>query len=312
MKIIIAGGTGFIGQATVPYFLNKGYQCVVVSRSKNKVKKIFDDSVKAVTWEELANSSNHDIKTADLIINLTGENIGAKRWTAARKEELVNSRVIPTRILAEFCAELGKNSPPLFNAGGVGIYGLQPASPQGLPPGMDERTPLNYDHPSSFLETIGQLWEQATQPAKDAGVRVVNMRFGVVLGKHGGVLKQLQLPFNLFIGGPIGNGQQPFSWVALADLLRAIEFLFEHPKITGPVNIVSPKCVTQKEFAKALGNALHRPSFVKTPAFILELIFGQMAKELLLSGQHVYPKILLEYGFEFHFADIDIALKNLF
>jgi uncharacterized protein (TIGR01777 family) len=312
MKIIIAGGTGFIGQAMVQYFANKKYQCAIIGRSEKKIKKIFGDKVKAITWEQILAHGSDEIKTADAIINLTGANIGEKRWTEKRKIEIIESRIIPTRILAELCAKLGKNSPPLLNASAVGVYGLQPSVSSGLPPALDETKLLDFETPPDFLAKIGQEWELATMPAKEAGVRVVNMRFGVVLGKSGGVLTKLKIPFLFFIGGPVGNGQQPFSWVALTDLLRAVEFLLAHPEIVGPVNIVAPQCVTQKELAKALGKALHRPSFMTTPGFILKLVYGQMADELLLRGQHVIPSVLPKYGFKFQYPNIQSALNATF
>lgn len=312
MKIIVAGGTGFIGQALIKKHLAANHSCVVIGRSEAKINKIFDAKVTAITWEQVPTQGLNEIKTADLIINLAGASIGEKRWTPARKDEILESRITPTRTLAELCAKLGKNSPPLFNASAVGVYGLQPSAPQGLPPAIDERQPTPFENPPDFLAEIGTAWELATKSAKEAGVRVVNMRFGVVLGKHGGVLKKLKLPFYFFIGGPIGNGKQPFSWIALIDLLRAIDFVFEHEEISGPVNFVSPNCVTQKQLAKALGKALHRPSFVTTPAFVLELVYGEMAKELLLSGQHVVPGVLQKHDFKFEYPTIDTALQKIF
>lgn len=312
MKIIIAGGSGFIGQALIKKHLANKHVCVVIGRSEDKIKKIFSNNVKALTWEQIPAQGLSEIKTADLVINLAGASIGEKRWTPTRKDEILESRIAPTRTLAELCAQLGKNSPPLFNASAVGVYGLQPAASQGLPPPITEKQPTPFENPPDFLAEIGTAWELATNPAKEAGVRVANMRFGVVLGKHGGALKKLTFPFYFFIGGPIGSGKQPFSWIAMSDLLRAIDFVFEHAEISGPVNFVSPHCVTQKQLAKAIGKTLHRPSFVTTPAFLLELIYGEMAKELLLSGQHVTPAVLQKQGFQFEYPEIEAALKAIF
>lgn len=310
MKIVIAGGTGFIGQALVKHFRAANHQCVVLGRSHEKIKKIFGNTVKAITQKQVLTEGAAEIKTADLLINLAGASIGDKRWSKKRKREILDSRLLPTQRLTAICASLGKNSPPLFNASAIGIYGLQPVTGNVLPTALDERTNIDFNSAPDFLSQVARAWELATQPAKEAGVRVVNLRFGVVLGKNGGVLKKLKLPFLFFIGGPIGSGQQPFSWVAMEDLLRAVDFLFAKPEISGPVNIVAPNCVTQKQLAQALGKVLHRPSFISTPAFILQSLYGEMAKELLLSGQNVYPHILLEKGFQFRYPDITSALRT--
>ena len=141
---------------------------------------------------------------------------------------------------------------------------------------------------------------------------MVYLRFGVVLGKQGGALSRLKLPWQFFIGGKIGSGQQPFSWVSMVDLCRAVDFLFAHPDIHGPVNIVSPGCVIQADLAHHMGKVLHRPSFVTTPAFILKFAYGQMAEELLLHGQHAIPQLLLEHGFTFRYPEIPAALRYAF
>lgn len=312
MKIIIAGGTGFIGQALVNHFLQQQIHCVVIGRSVGKIEKIFNQKVKAIMWQAMGAEGLHEIKTADAVINLTGADIGEHRWNEKRKIEIMQSRIEPTRTLTELCATLGKNSPPLLNAGGVGIYGLQKSEANKLPPPLDERSKIDCENPQIFLTKVGCAWEAATQVAKNAGARVVNMRFGVVLGKNGGVLSKLKKIYLLGLGGPIGSGQQPFSWVALADLIRAVEFLLQNTEINGPVNIVAPQCVTQKQFAVALGKALHRPVLLKTPAFLLESLFGQMARELLLQGQHVKPFVLEQAGFKFLYPEINLALNSIF
>lgn len=310
MKIVIAGGTGFIGQALVKHYHTVHAQCVIIGRSRDKIKRIFSDSVIAIQHEQLNDQGLQAIKTADLVINLAGENISEKRWTPLRKQQLLDSRLVPTQRIAALCATLGKNSPPLFNASAIGIYGLQSTLSTGLPPALDEQTVLDFNNSPDFPAKIARAWEMATQSAKNAGVRVVNMRFGVVLGKNGGALKQLKLPFLFFMGGPIGNGQQPFSWIAMPDLVRAIDFVYAHPDISGPVNFVSPQAVTQKQLAQAFGKMLHRPSIMPTPAFALKMVFGEMAEELLLRGQHVYPNLLLKQGFQFQYPTIESALAT--
>ena len=260
MKIVIAGGTGFIGQALVKYYHAANAQCVIIGRSRDKIKRIFSDTVIAIQREQLNDQGLQEIKTADLVINLAGENISEKRWTTQRKQQLLDSRLLPTQRIAALCATLGENSPPLFSASAIGVYGLQPSQASGLPPALDEQTVLDFNNPPDFPAKIARAWEMATQSAKNAGVRVVNMRFGVVLGKNGGALQQLKFPFSFFIGGANCSGQQPFSWIAMPDLVRAIDFVYAHPDISGPVNFVSPQTVTQQQLAQALGKILQRPT----------------------------------------------------
>lgn len=310
MNILIAGGTGFIGQAMTHHFLADHHKITILGRSKEKITAIFSNKVDALTWEELNSAQLNIIQNTHLIINLTGASIGEHRWTPTRKKEILESRIQATTTLANLCAQLGKDSPPLFSASAVSVYGLQQGHANGLPPAYDENTPIDFQSAPNFLTEISRKWEWATKPAMDASVRVVNMRFAVVLGRNGGVLKKLKLPFLFCFGGTIGEGHQPFSWIALPDLLNAVGFLIQHPEINGPVNLVAPTCITQKQFAQALGKALNRPSIMPTPAFLLKLSFGEMAEDLLLNGQHVLPTILTQYGFQFQYSDIQSALNE--
>lgn len=312
MKRIIAGGTGFIGQALIKRWLAQNHNIIVIGRSVEKIKKIFNGKVQAVTWQEWITSGTTIAKNAEAIINLAGANLGNKFWTQKYKQEILTSRVDTTTQLVQVCAKLGANSPPLFNANGVGVYGVQQPLPQKLPPAFDEETEIDFKNAPNFLSNVARSWELATLPAQNAGVRVVLMRFGVVLAKNGGVLPRLSLPVRLFFGGPLGSGQQAFSWIALKDLCHAIEFLLQQSHFAGPVNLVAPHCVTQKQCVQALSKVLHRPSFIHTPAFILKLVLGEMAEELLLSGQHVYPKRLLKLGFTFQYPTIESALNNIY
>lgn len=309
MKIIIAGGTGFIGQALTRHFLENNHEVIIVGRSLKKINNVFSQKVIGITYEAL---NSKTIKSANLIINLAGANIGAKLWSDKQKQEIINSRVKITKKISTLCAKLGSASPFLLNASAIGVYGLQKCAAIGLPEAFDENTSIDFTKAHDFLSLVGRQWELATQVAKDAGVRVVNMRFGVVLAKNGGVLKQLRLPFLFFMGGRIGTGHQPFSWVTLTDLIRAVEFLINNKEISGPVNIVAPEAVTQTELAKTLGKVLHRPSFMFTPAWPIKLILGEMGDELLLRGQRVFPTVLKQHAFEFTFPDLEEALIEIY
>jgi len=309
MEVIIAGGTGFVGQYLVKRYLAQGHQVTLIGRSKANIKQIFSDQVKALSWDDVAEQDFAILDHIDLIINLAGAGIADKRWSQKRREEIIQSRLMATKCLVDLCSDLGPTSPPLFNASAVGIYGVQPEQADGLPPALDESTPINFEHPPNFSSKIVCLWELATQLAIDQGVRVVNMRFGVVLGPGGGALARLLLPFKLFMGGKLGTGKQPFSWVAIEDLASVIDFLYKNNEMSGPINVVSPECVTQHEFARVLAHVLHRSCFMTTPAWMMRLVFGEMAEELLLSGQHVKPSSLLENGFVFQYPKLERALE---
>ncbi len=316
MQRIIAGGTGFIGQYIVRKWLAAGIDVTVIGRSRQKILATFADKVHALTWDEINSDFLTTLKSCELILNLTGAGIADGRWSQQRKQILLNSRVKPTAILADLCAQLGQAAPALFNASGVGIYGTQTPGAQNLPDPLIEDSPLNCEMPADFLVDLGCQWEQATATAEQRGVRVVKLRFGVVLGQQGGALSRMALPFHFFLGGPIGDGRQPLSWVSVVDLGAIIEYLLEHTDISGPVNVTAPGCVSQKQFAQALGKVLQRPSLLPTPGFMLSLVFGEMAETLLLKGQHAYPQKLLDHGYKFQYPDINAALaycysKNL-
>lgn len=312
MNITIAGGTGFIGKALVKHFIEQGHTITLLSRNHHKIENTFGNTVQGFIWDEFEMFQKDFMGDSDLIINLTGANISEKRWSRKRKQEILSSRIHPTQLLAQSCAALGKSSPPLFNASAVGIYGLQKPITPDLPKPYTEEHSINFEEAPDFSAKIVRAWERATHLPKSKGVRVVNMRFAVVLAANGGALARLKHLYSVGLGGPIGRGLQPFPWITLIDLIAAIDFLITHSDIVGPVNFVSPQCISQKEFATALGSALHRPSFMKTPAFILRIIFGKMADELLLNGQCAYPEVLLKNGFEFQYPEITKALASIY
>lgn len=305
MNILIAGGTGFIGHALVKHFA-KQHTITVLGRDKQKINNVFDSlDVQAIDWQEL--NKNH-IEQQDVVINLCGAPVADRPWSDARKRELLDSRIKPTRTLVELCA-ISTKKPDLLNANAIGIYGLQNSLPDQLPPALNESTPINLEKEPDFSATIGRRWQKATR-GTTRDVRLVTLRFGLVLG-DGGIIKKLRLPYRLCLGGPIGDGNQPFSWIALQDVINAIEFIIQNKNIVGPVNITSPNCVTQKAFASAFASHLNRPAVLPLFAFIVKIIFGQLGKETLLQGQHVYPQTLLDNGFEFRYPDLNQALTNI-
>ncbi len=305
MKIMITGATGLIGKTLVAH-LSKKHECILVGRTRKKIHATFSNRYRILTWDDLKISNEDLLKEVDVIINLAGENIGDRRWSLSQKEKILNSRVNASKILANLCEKLGEKSPRLLNAGGIGIYGFSDSSFY-----FTEESPTSND-PNCFLSVISNEWEKALNCAENNHVNVVKMRFGVILSKNGGALKKILPSFKLGFGAVLGSGQQPFSWVLLDDLVRAIDFIISHPDIFGAVNIVSPGVVTQKAFAKALAKALHRPCFLNIPQKIVRILFGQMGDELLLKGQGVKSEKLLKAGFEFQYPEIDKALKYLF
>lgn len=303
MNILIAGGTGFIGRYLVAALLSEQHEVTVLSRNLKKVATVFTKQVKAITWDQL-NSLNAD--EFDAVINLTGHNISDHYWNKKTKQLIKSSRVNATKSLAQWCTQ-AKNPPHIYSADGIGIYGLQ-ATSSTLPSPLTETTPIKPT--SDFLNEVGRAWEQALLPAIDADIAVTIMRFAPVLKKGEGMLKKITPIFNLGLGGPIGSGQQAFSWIHVDDLVHAIQFLLQHPSITGVINMSAPECVMQKTFAKSLANAMHRPALLPTPAWMLKLLFGQMAEELLLAGQNVYPARLLENGYSFLYPTLNLALQH--
>ncbi len=311
MKCIIAGGTGFVGRVLIKRWLEKEIEITVISRSEKKVKRLFGKTVNVVSWADFRRHSHALLHDCQLVINLAGANIGDKRWSTERKRQILDSRVETTKILASACESLADHAPPLFNASAIGVYDRQEELADQLPPAVDESTNIDFATAPSFLTKVGRAWESATNSAKAHGVHVVNLRFGVVLGKKGGALAKIMRPIQFGLGGPIGTGHQPFSWIHIDDLIAAIEFLYDHQEISGPVNLVAPQCLMQKQLASAIAAQLHRPCFISTPGFIFEWIFGEMAKELLLTGVHTKPQRLLDSGFKFQYPHIDAALQAI-
>lgn len=320
MEILIAGGSGFIGRALVQYLLEQNlqygtnYQLTILGRNKlhlarllkafESVNSKYSQYLNFITWRELEYSPEnivHTVAKFDCIINLCGQNIGQKRWSESYKQQVLSSRINPTKKLAQACVDANKlynKSITLYNASAIGIYGLQNASQI-----YNEDSSL-LQEPQDFLAKVGKKWEESASVAIENDVRVVFMRFAVVLDWSGGVLKQMALPFKLGLGGRVGSGEQAFTWIALADLVRAIVALINNHEVSGPVNLVAPKPTKQILFAEALAKYLHRPCLLPLPSFVVKLIFGQMGEELLLSGQMVESNRLDKYYQDWIYSSI--------
>ncbi len=299
-RILLTGGTGFIGRALAAALRGRGDEVVVVSR---KAKGGRDGEPGTVSWDAVEG----EVAKADAIVHLAGEPIADERWTPERVAVLRSSRIDTTARLARAIATApSRASPParprVFVSGSaVGIYGMRLDDVV-----CDEATPPADD----VLASIARDWEAAAAPAADAGVRVVHPRIGVVLGREGALAK-MRKPFEMFAGGPVGTGRQWLSWIHVADVVRALVFLVDETSLAGPVNLTAPEPSTMNDFARALGHALGRPSLFRVPAFALRAAFGEGVAELLLTGQRVAPRRLLHAGFTFQFPHLAEALRDL-
>lgn len=295
MKIVVAGGTGFIGEPLVEKLVARQHDVAVLSRNPNKVR-----SGRGVEWNgKTAGPWTSEVNDADRVVNLAGENIGDGRWTARRKKELLDSRLDATNAVVSALLNAPRRNRALINASAVGYYGFERQLP------ADEDAAKG----TGFLADLVDLWERAARRGESAA-RVVILRMGVVLGPGGGVLAKMAVPFRFFVGGRVGSGQQWMSWVERDDALNAIVRAVEDESLRGVYNITSPNPVTNRDFTKALAQALHRPALFPVPGFVLRLLFGEMADEALLGGQPAVPRRAEAAGFAFQFRNIESALQH--
>ena len=294
MQVVIAGGTGFLGRALTRSLEAGGHHTTILTRrvaGPSQVQWSPDKSTGA--WTET-------IKRADAVINLAGESITGARWTPSRKQALRDSRVTATSALAAAIAAAGR--PLVFLSGSaIGFYGTANghAFTEGSPAGTD------------FLADLCKEWERtALQAAPTA--RVVLLRTGVVLGHGGGALPELTRPFRFFVGGPLGSGRQPVSWIHLDDWLQMTTWAMSNASVEGPLNLTAPEPVNNAELAQMLGGALHRPSLIPAPAFALRLLLGEMAEAAILKGQRVLPAKAQALGYTFRYPWLENALAALF
>ncbi len=295
MDIAITGSTGLIGEALRTSLLADGHRVVRVVRRPPR-------GPDEIRWEPDAGQLDAAaLSGLDAVVHLAGEGIAERRWTDAQKARIESSRTVGTDLLARRVAEADDGPSVLVSGSAIGFYGDR----------GDEVLTEGSAAGTGFLADVCQRWEAAADPARDAGVRVAHVRTGIVLDAHGGVLaKQLPL-FKLGLGGRIGSGRQYMSWIALDDEVAAIRFLLDHD-MAGPVNLTAPTPVTNREFAEALGAALHRPTVVPVPGFGPKVLFGgELVDELLLAGQRVLPERLTDAGFEFSQPELLPALRAL-
>lgn len=301
MRILITGGTGFIGARLCAVLREAGHQLVVYSRQPaGSVKTLCGEGVESLSL--LDNLSGEE--GIDAVINLAGESIAAKRWSPERKQQLLDSRLNTTQALLDAMAVMPKPPGCLINASAIGFYGDQGDRL------VDEDSQLGDLQSSDFGRELCQRWEQTALQAEALGVRVCIVRIGLVVGAGGGFLSKMLPPFKLGLGGQMGSGQQWMSWVHREDLINIIIWLLEHPDCSGPYNATSPGAVRNKAFTKTLAGALHRPALLPMPSVVAKAMFGEMS-QLLLTGQHVVPKRITDAGFEFKYPDLKSALSQV-
>ncbi len=295
MRIVIAGGSGFIGEPLVRHLVASGDDVAVLSRSPAKVQ-----AGRGVAWDGRTQGEwSEEVDAADAIVNLAGENVGDGRWTDERKRKLVASRLDATGAIVQAL----RNAPPrertLVNASAVGYYGVR----------GDEVLDESDARGGGFLAGLVEKWEAAAREAEPQA-RLVILRFGVALSPEGGALKKMMLPFKLGAGGPVGSGAQWMSWIDRDDVVRMVEWGIDNQNARGIYNATAPDPVRNRDFTRALGRAMHRPAFMPAPAFALRIAFGEMADEVLLGGQRVVPRRAEREGFRFEVPTLDASFAR--
>jgi hypothetical protein len=294
MRILVTGASGLIGSALVPYLTTGGHTVVRLGRSGR--------GPGTITWDPATGTIDRAaLEGFDAVVHLAGETVSGGRWTTEKKARIRDSRNDGTRVLVAALTGLERPPKVLVSASAIGIYGNRGGEVlrEDSPPG------------AGFLADVCKSWEAATAPAAAHGIRVVNLRFGVVLSAAGGALATMLTPFLLGVGGPVGDGSQSLSWIALDDVLDTVLFALTTPTLAGPVNAVAPHSVTNREFATSLARVLGRPAIIPFPAAAVRLLFGEMGDELLLASTRVEPGRLAAAGFSFRYPELEPALRHL-
>jgi uncharacterized protein (TIGR01777 family) len=295
VKILIAGGTGFLGSALVKALRHRGHHVTVLSRHPRKPGEAL--------WPAASDAGAllARVDRTDAVINLAGESIAGARWSSARKAAIRASRVNPTRALAEAIATASAPPSVFLSGSAVGFYGVRDDTP------LDESSAGGTD----FLGQVCEEWESAARPAAERS-RVVLLRTGIVLDKRGGALPQMAMPFRFGVGGPIGSGQQYMSWIHLQDWVNLVLWAIDRDAVSGPMNLTAPTPVANEEFSRVLAGELRRPGFMRAPAFAMRLLLGEMADALILGGQRVLPRKAEGDGYTFRYAHLAPALHAIY
>ena len=306
MRIIIAGGTGFIGSNLAKTLAASGHEVIVLSRNPARHQGVLPDSIKVVEWDaKTGRGWSQFINTDTVIVNLTGEPIDGtgfipSRWTAERRSRILNSRLQAGQAMINAIENASAKPRALIQSSAIGYYGYHADEvlTEDAPPGED------------FVAQVAVQWEASTATVEEMGVRRPVIRTGLVLDPKDGVMPRLTLPFQLFAGGPMGSGKQWYSWIHIADEVGAIQFLIQEEGTSGPFNLTAPNPLPNKEFAKTMGGVMGRPSFLPVPGLPMRAAMGEVA-DLALRGQRVIPERLLKSGYDFKFPQLDGALRDL-
>jgi len=293
MHHLITGGSGFIGSALCRSLIADGHRVTVLTRDIERARTRVPEAVFLIDRLDFA-------EDVGAVVNLAGENLAGGRWTSARKHEFVGSRIGTTKRLLDWIERQERAPGVLVSGSAIGWYG----------PAGDEELDEDADAGNDFSAHLCRDWEAEAVKAEALGVRVCRLRTGIVLGTEGGALRKMLLPFRAGIGGRMGSGRQWMSWIARADIVALIRWLIDHDSARGAYNGTAPAAVTNAEFARTLGAALHRPTVLPTPAFALRLLFGEMA-DILLTGQRVVPKRATAEGFKFKYPELPSALSSV-
>lgn len=302
MKIVVAGGSGFLGRPLVQALSTARHDIVVLSRGGGTSV----DGARAATWAPDGRSGpwSREVEGADAVINLAGEPLPERRWTESHKRRILDSRVLATRSLVEACGTAAAPPRIFISASGIGYYPNSDAI-------TDESAPAGV----GFLSRVCELWEAEARRVETTGARVVLLRTGVVLHREGGAIQKLLLPFKLGVGGPIGSGRQWWAWIHRADWIAMTMWALNTAGVSGPLNVCAPEPSQNKDVMRALGRAVRRPALVPTPAFALRAAFGEMADEMLLASQRAVPKRALDGGFSWTLPAlqqaVDAAVRGL-
>lgn len=301
MRVAVSGATGFIGRALVRTLLDRGDDVLALSRRPEAARRILGEEVKLIRWSpEFDPAWGEAIEGYDAVINLAGEPIFGRRWTRAQKRRILKSRAESAAGMIKAIRRADHRPDVLINASAIGYYGPQ----------QDERIDESAPPGEDFLAEVSRAWEEEVEDDDTENVRTVRIRIGVALGPGGGALKWMAAPFRMFLGGPIGSGRQWISWIHIDDLVGIFLLALENPRVEGPLNATAPEPVTNREFARTLGQVLGRPSWLPTPGIVLRLAFGQAA-DVIRQGQRVWPRRVLEMGYRFRFASLAEALQNI-
>ncbi len=296
LSVAVSGSSGLVGSALVRSLEHDGHRVVRLVRRESAAGR---DEVR---WDPASRTIDADgLEGLDCVVHLAGENIAARRWSSRQKDRIRRSRVDGTRLIAQTLAGLARPPELLVNASAIGFYGDRGEEI------LDEDSPAG----SGFLAQSCVAWEAATEPVRQASVRVALLRIGVVLSPKGGALRRMLPVFRLGLGGRLGHGRQFMSWIALDDLIRAVQHVLHDPTLAGPINVVAPTAVRNREFTRVLGRVLRRPTAVPVPARLLRFALGQMGEELLLAGARITPARLHRAGFSFRWGDLEAALRSL-